>query len=126
MARIEVTYVDTHGVVDLFRDDLTRLTPAALKILEQDDDLRVSPMVMLELEYLYEIKRIKTGARRIVEALAVEIGLRICDAPFGDIVRKALEERWTRDPFDRMIVAQARHHRARLITRDREMHARYS
>ena len=121
-----MTYLDTHVVVGLYQADLAALTPAALKILDSDDDLRISPMVLLELEYLYEIKRIKMNARRILDALALDIGLKLCDAPFAEVARKALEERWTRDPFDRIILAHARSRRANLITRDRELQARYA
>ena len=78
------------------------------------------------MKYLHEIKRIKVPARRIVDSLAAEIGLKICDAPFADVARKALDERWTRDPFDRLIVAQARLHAARLITKDRVLRSRYA
>ena len=83
-------------------------------------------MVLLELEYLHEIKRIKVSARRIVDSLAADIGLKICDAPSADVARKALEERWTRDPFDRLILAQARLHGARLVTKDRLLRSHYA
>jgi PIN domain nuclease of toxin-antitoxin system len=77
------------------------------------------------MEFLHEIKRIKKPALEITTALATEIGLRICDAPFALVARQAMHERWTRDPFDRLIVAQARVARATLITRDLHMQAAY-
>jgi PIN domain nuclease of toxin-antitoxin system len=95
-------------------------------VIDEEDDLRISPMVLLELEYLHEIKRIKISARRIVDSLAAEIGLKICDASFADVARKALDERWTRDPFDRLILAQARLQGARLVTKDRLLRSRYA
>lgn len=122
----EVTYLDTHAVAALYQGDLSPFSAVVLGVIDQEDDLRISPMVLLELEYLHEIKRIKVPARRIADALATDIGLKICDATFADVARKALDERWTRDPFDRLIVAQARLHNARLITRDRHMRARYA
>jgi len=121
----QVTYLDTHAVAALYQGDLSLFSPAALRVIDEEDYLRISPMVLLELEYLHEIKRIKVPARRIVDSLAAEIGLKICNASFPDVARKALEERWTRDPFDRIIVAQARLHGARLVTKDRLLRSRY-
>jgi PIN domain nuclease of toxin-antitoxin system len=121
-----VTYLDTHAVAALYQGDLSPFSPTALRVIDEEDDLRISPMVLLELQYLHEIKRIKVPARRIVDSLAAEIGLKICDAAFTDVVRKALDERWTRDPFDRLIVAQARLHGARLVTKDRLLRSRYA
>jgi PIN domain nuclease of toxin-antitoxin system len=39
--------------------------------------------------------------------------------PFADVVATALRLDWTRDPFDRLIVAQAIAEDANLATRDR-------
>jgi PIN domain nuclease of toxin-antitoxin system len=121
-----VTYLDTHAVTALYEADLERFSAAALKIIEEESDLRISPMVLLELEYLHEIKRIKVPALRIVNALAAEISLKICEAPFPAVARAALEERWTRDPFDRLILAQAKLAQAILLTRDKSIQKRYA
>ena len=126
MVRAQVTYLDTHVAIALYERELAPYSPQALAAIENDDDLRISPMVLLELQYLLEIKRIKAPASRIAAALEREIGLQICDSPFPDVARQALAERWTRDPFDRIIVAQARLRTSVLITRDREIRARYS
>jgi PIN domain nuclease of toxin-antitoxin system len=32
----------------------------------------------------------------------------VCDKPFQEVTAVAYGENWTRDPFDRMIVAQAK------------------
>jgi PIN domain nuclease of toxin-antitoxin system len=121
-----VIYLDTHVAAFLYQGDLGRFSADALRAIEEDDDIRISPMVVLELEFLHEIKRIRTSARRVTDALASDIGLKICDTPFAVVANRALEERWTRDPFDRFIVAQARLGGAPLITRDREIRVRYS
>ena len=52
--------------------------------------------------------------------------LQILDASSAAVARKALEERWSRDPFDRLILAQARLHGARLVTKDRLLRSRYA
>ena len=126
MVGTQVTYLDTHIVARLYQSERSMISSRAQAAIEREDDLRISPLVLLELEYLHEIKRIKPPAARIVSDLEAEIGLRVCDEPFPRVVRKALEERWTRDPFDRMIVAQARLHNAALITLDRHILSHYS
>ncbi len=118
-------YLDTHTVAALYQGTFDGFSKAARAAMDEEDDLRISPMVLLELESLHEIKRIRVSGRRIVDALASDIGLTICDLAFADVARKAVEERWTRDPFDRLILAQARFAHARLITKDRAMRAHY-
>ena len=60
-----------------------------------------------------------------MSGLAETLGLRICDLPFRTIVDQALAESWTRDPFDRLIVANAKAAGAALITKDQRMHEHY-
>ena len=62
-------YLDTHAMVFVYEGDLGRLGGDALRAIEEDDDLRISPMVLLELELLHEIKRIRTAPRRLIESL---------------------------------------------------------
>jgi PIN domain nuclease of toxin-antitoxin system len=121
-----MTYLDTHAAVALYQGEPTVFSAKAREALEEDTDIRISPMVLLELEYLHEIKRIRVPAARILGSLSTEIGLTLCNMPFSEVVRQALEERWTRDPFDRLIVAQAKANDATLITRDRAMRRRYA
>jgi PIN domain nuclease of toxin-antitoxin system len=119
-------YLDTHIVAELCQGDLKRFSRDAKKAIDRETDLRISPMVLLELEYLHEIGRLKVTGQEVLAMLASDIGLRLCDAPFGDVVRAGLSEAWTRDTFDRLIVAQAKAQKASLITRDTKMHARYA
>lgn len=65
-------------------------------------------MAYLELEYLHEFGRTKFRASDLFKKVEVETGLRLCDLPFPAIASAALDEKWTRDPFDRMIVAHAK------------------
>jgi PIN domain nuclease of toxin-antitoxin system len=102
------------------------LSKEAARLLNQDQDIRISPMVVVELEYLYEIGRLKFRARDYVAKLGSELGVRVCDRPFAEVAMQAAKEPWTRDLFDRMIVAQARLAKAVLITRDAEMLAHYN
>lgn len=65
-------------------------------------------MVLVELGYLYEIRRILVSPQEILVKLNAEVGLTVCDHPFPIIAEIALGETWTRDPFDRIIVAHAK------------------
>jgi len=65
-------------------------------------------MVLLELEYMSEVGRSALRGQDVLRKLEQELGVAVCDLPFADVARAALDEKWTRDPFDRIIVAQAR------------------
>lgn len=80
--------------------------------------LCVSPVVELELQYLHETGRITRGPTAILTALAAEIGLATDGQPLQAIIGRARDLSWTRDPFDRLIVASALLAGARLVTRD--------
>ena len=82
-------------------------------------------MVTLELQYLFEIKRVTRPAADVVAFLAGAIGLVLCDLAFADVASAACAETWTRDPFDRVIVAQARMRGEPLLTKDRIIRRRY-
>ncbi len=110
-------YLDTHVLVWLYAGRLDLFPAAALERLNRGR-LLISPIALLELEYLFEVGRITEPAARIVETLGAELGLATCDLPFAAVVRKALEQSWTREPFDRLIVAQADARGAPLLTRD--------
>jgi PIN domain nuclease of toxin-antitoxin system len=83
-------------------------------------------MVFFELELLFEIKRIKQSARDIQRKVEFELGVRLCDLPFATIAAAALDEKWTRDPFDRLIVANAKANGfAWLISADESIRQHY-
>jgi PIN domain nuclease of toxin-antitoxin system len=84
-------------------------------------------MVVVELGYLYEISRLISTPQEIVYKLNAEIRADVCDYPFPIIAEIALGETWTRDPFDRLIVAHAKANgRAGLITRDEQIAQHYA
>ena len=111
-------YLDTHVVVWLFTGHADRLSKKARKLIEEDSELMISPMVVLELEYLHEIERLAVGGREIAHGLATQIGLQICPLPFPTVIDAAIDQSWTRDPFDRLIVAQAVAATSPLLTKD--------
>lgn len=119
-------YLDTHVVAWLYGAGPTGFPDAALQLVEETDDLRISPMVRLELQYLYEIDRVAEPALPVVDAMEATLGVTICKASFPAIIREAEQQHWTRDPFDRLIVAQAALFDAPLLTKDAEIHQNYA
>lgn len=119
-------FLDTHVVVWLYQGRTDLLSKRAKKIIEKEDDIYISPIVLLELQYLFEIGKIIKPAKVVIEALAEDIGLEVAEDSFDGVVEQSLSENWTRDPFDRIIVAQARKNTALLISKDRLILEKYS
>ncbi|WP_171981899.1 type II toxin-antitoxin system VapC family toxin [Brevundimonas sp. LM2] len=88
-------------------------------------DWIVSPAVLLELEILHGIKRLKVAPDQVFEA-AREIGdLTLSTAAFDKVVRDARGLAWTRDPIDRLITAHAILDGAKLLTADQTILAHF-
>ncbi|MBN1417358.1 MAG: PIN domain-containing protein [Planctomycetes bacterium] len=117
-------YLDTHVVVWLHSGRRDLFSECAAAHMEEND-LGISPMVLLELEYLREIGRIRVDADTICEDLRRIVDLRVCDLESWRVVAEAIRQTWTRDPFDRLIVGQAAARRSVLVTRDETMRANY-
>lgn len=122
----ELIYLDTHVVVWLYAQGAAALSPRAADHIEAASEIRCSPMVRLEVQYLFEIGRVTEPALGVFDALSAALGLRMCDLPFFAVVRESERQDWTRDPFDRLIVAQASLAGAPLLTKDETIHAAYS
>jgi PIN domain nuclease of toxin-antitoxin system len=117
-------HLDTHVVVWLAAGG-AGLSERARNALEEAGEVHCSPMVRLEMQYLFELGRITHPASEIHDLLSATIGLRVSDAPFFAVAREAERQTWTRDPFDRLIVAQAAIESAPLLTKDESMRAAY-
>lgn len=117
-------YLDTHVAAWLFAGRID-LFPPGVRALIDDNELLISPAVVLELQYLHEIRRAAEPARVVVETLEAAIGLKVCDQPFPPVIEAALDLGWTRDPFDRILVAQAALRGAPLVTKDRLIRTHY-
>jgi PIN domain nuclease of toxin-antitoxin system len=113
-------YLDTHVVVWLYSGLTDKLTDIA-KTLINDNEVYVSAIVRLELQYLYEIKRITDEPDVIISNLSEQIGLKICNKNFNDIISISLTITWTRDPFDRLITANALLNNNILLSKDQNI-----
>jgi len=81
-----------------------------------------SPMVELELHYLYERNRIPCTPDEILSYLLKTAFLQVSNISFSQITKKAKEVYWTRDPFDCIITAEVMLiANAYLITKDKEI-----
>ncbi len=118
-------HLDTHAVAWLYAGRLD-LFPERARALLREGTLRVSPIVELELQYLFESERVAEPAAPVLAELADALGLEVCDLPFPTVVRNAVGLDWTRDPFDRLIVGQAEARGAALLTKDRAIREHYS
>jgi PIN domain nuclease of toxin-antitoxin system len=119
-----IAYLDTHVVVWLYAGLLDKITESAKQAIEESD-LFVSQMARLELQYLFEIGRLKVRADTIISSLSKSIGLKISDIAFNQIIDEALKLKWTRDVFDRLLVAEAKTLKHGIISADRDIQANF-
>ena len=119
-------YLDTHIATDLYHGIIEDLTIEARRHIESHE-LLIGPMVLLELGYLRQRKRLMAEPAAVLAGLNTTFGINLCQVPFAAVVGQALDIQWTNDPFDRLIVAQAMaNQNSRLITRDRLIRKHYS
>jgi hypothetical protein len=81
----------------LFGGQRGRIPVAAQKSIEVER-LAISPIVELELAYLFEVGKVTAPAPDVLGELAPALELVLSTAPFPAVVRAAVELRWTRDP----------------------------
>jgi PIN domain nuclease of toxin-antitoxin system len=111
-------FIDTHVVIWLYEKIDNKISKTVLDFLDERE-LSISPIVVLELEYLYERKRITDSAEKIMSYLINRKIITIDSASWEDVTINAWTIKWTRDVFDRYIVAHADFHQAPLVTKDR-------
>ncbi len=117
-------FLDTHIVIWLYEKRLDLLSEKARQHIEEND-LFISPVVKLEIEYLYEIEKISDSSNTICCFLEKYLDLNIEGAGLMEIIKISLNEKWTRDPFDRIIVAHAKLLDYSLISKDKEINKNY-
>ena len=70
-------YIDTHVAMWIFEGRPELLSNKAQELIESNA-VYVSPMVRLELDYLYEIERTWFSGQKVFYSLETDIDIRIC------------------------------------------------
>lgn len=120
----DLVYLDTCAVLWLYAGLAPKFGVAARTAIDHGT-LRISPMVLLETQYLREVGKFKHRPEDVIDQLGKQIGLTVCQADFAQIALAAARMDWTRDPFDRMITAHASCQQASLITADDNIRNHY-
>ncbi|MBI4473884.1 MAG: PIN domain-containing protein [Acidobacteria bacterium] len=81
----------------------------------------VSPVSLLEIQFLVEAGRGKVDSRGFAQAIMADPRFQVDDAPLATLIQKALGLSWTRDPFDRLIAAHSLVRRVPLCSVDAVM-----
>jgi PIN domain nuclease of toxin-antitoxin system len=102
----------------LYEGELSRIPKRARGRLAEAAP-SVSPMVELELSFLFQVGRVTEPASAPLRSLRRSIGLEIADVSFAEVTAAAIDLTWTRDPFDRLIAAHAVVAGVPLLTADR-------
>jgi len=110
-------FLDTHVAVWLYSGEFNLFKPKTLKLINENP-VCISHIVRLEMKYLNEIGRISLQPDVIIAALAAEIGLVYSDNNIDRIISQAIHLDFTRDPFDRIIVADASINNSIVISKD--------
>lgn len=113
-------YLDTHIVVWLYTGHVAQFSQNTKALMNQQD-LYISPIVRLELQYLFEIQRLTADADTVITDLQMRVGLTICSKEWNRIISQAMTTSWTRDPFDRLIVAHAALQDNLLVSKDQNI-----
>lgn len=124
MVRTHTLCLDTHAVVWIVGGQAEKIGQEARALIARAE-LLLLPAVTLELQFLYEVGRVNAPATDAVRTLQQAFNVRVATDTFDNVVAAALAESWTRDPFDRLIVAHARMLGAVLLSRDRRIAAAY-
>ena len=117
-------FLDTHAAVFLWEGRAEVFGSRSRELLKRAT-LFVSPMVRLELQLLREIGKLKVDADQILGSLASDARVVATDDGLDALVPLAMPLTWTRDPFDRLLVATALLHQAPFVTRDRRIHENF-
>lgn len=78
----------------------------------------VSPVSLLEIQFLAEVGRIEASGRAFEERISQDPRFLIDEVPLAALVRHSFDLSWTRDPFDRLLAAHSAARRLPLCTVD--------
>lgn len=81
----------------------------------------VSPVSFLEIQFLGEIGRLSVRNPEFMNTVMNDTRFTVDDIPLTSVIRHALRLDWTRDPFDRLLVAHSSARRVAFCTTDRDI-----
>jgi PIN domain nuclease of toxin-antitoxin system len=108
--------LDTHFLIWLL---LGSKRLAEFPWLDRHRPWGVSPVSFLEIQFLAEVGRLSVRNPEFTNTVMEDTRFTVDDIPLATIVRHALPLDWTRDPFDRLLVAHSSARRVSLCTTDR-------
>jgi PIN domain nuclease of toxin-antitoxin system len=109
-------HLDTHVAIWMAAGERRRLRAVQQEL--RRGPLFLSPVALVEMEILHEIGRIRHPAAAILAVLAEAHGVEEAPGDVRDLAHYARVLAWTRDPFDRLIVAHALASGSVLLTAD--------
>ncbi len=96
----------------------------AKPLMESGARLYLSPVSLLELKFLIECGRLEEVGENALDAVSSDPRWHLDDPSSERLFNAALALDWTRDPFDRLLVAHARCRRWKFATGDRRLRER--
>ncbi|CAN5895931.1 hypothetical protein BH23GEM9_BH23GEM9_31100 [soil metagenome] len=79
----------------------------------------ISPVSLLEVQFLAEVGRLRVDTQAFQSAVMSDPRFVVDEVPLLALIQRALPLSWTRDPFDRLLVAHSVARRAPFCTLDR-------
>lgn len=86
----------------------------------------ISPISFLEIRFLSEVGRLEARMPELMEAVGRDPRFVVDEVPLLALIRHALPLDWTRDPFDRLLVAHSSARRTPFCTLDRRIRSSHS
>ena len=117
-------FLDTHILIWLYQRDAAKFSAKNRETLDISN-LYMPAISFLEIQFLKEIKRVTFSAEEILDELRIDLAINITEANAISLIRKAIEFNWTRDPFDRLIIAETVLYNAKLMTKDSNILANF-
>jgi PIN domain nuclease of toxin-antitoxin system len=116
--------VDTHALIWLYEENAKAFSSRGREMLEASHII-IPSFVWLELVMMEQKGRLGHSLASLQSFIAKTLTIRALKADISKICRAAHPLTWTRDPFDRMIVAECIFHNIPLVTKDRLIRKHY-
>ena len=119
-----LVFLDTNAILWLYAGTYQRFSKRVQQMIDTAS-LLYSPLSALEIQYLYELDKITQLPDVVIQTLQNDFDLQVSSSLFSSVIVIAIRNTWTRDVFDRVIVADAQINNALLITADKTIQKHY-